>query len=83
MLIGSGVGIGLTLNWLVEIDLGMSVLIGVVALAFTVQMVSWLLMLLPPEVEEGDEEAQEERPRDIVYVVEEIRSKRRGRKGSR
>ena len=77
LFVGIGVVIGLVSNWLLPaIDFGMSVLIGVVALAFTLQTVT-RSMSLPVEVEEEGEEVVE--PSDVVYLVGEM-SRRRKRK---
>lgn len=82
LLVGIGVAIGFVLHWLLPaIDFGVGVLIGVVALAFTFQMVT-RLMTLPVEVEEEGEEIIE--PKDVVYVVEKMSGRRkRKRKGGR
>ena len=62
VLVGIGASIGLLLHSLLPaIDLGMGVLIGVIAFAF--QMVIRLMMSIPAEVEDGDESAGEVRTR--------------------
>lgn len=82
LFVSIGVGIGFALNWLLPaIDLGIGVLIGVVALAFAFQTVT-RLMTLPVDVEEDGEEAME--PSDVAFVIEEMGEKRkRKRKGGR
>lgn len=80
LFVGSGVAIGFVLHWLLPaIDFGLSVLFGVVALAFTCQAVT-RLMSVSLEVE--DEEAIE--PRNVVYLVEGMSGRgKRKRKGKR
>lgn len=82
LFVGIGVVIGFVLHWLLPaIDFGVGVLIGVVALAFTFQMLMWL-MSVPVEVEEEGEEANE--LSDVVYLVKGMSGKRkRKRKSSR
>lgn len=78
LFVGIGVGIGFALNWLLPaIDPGIGALIGVVALAFTLQTLT-RLMELPVEVEEDDEETVE--PGNVAFVIEELGKKGKQRR---
>ena len=86
LMVGFGVGVGLLLHWLLPaIDLGMSVLTGVVAFAFAFQIVARLMLSAPiTEVEGDDEEVGEMKASDVIYMVGGGTSrKRRKRKGTR
>jgi hypothetical protein len=86
LLVGFGIGVGLLLHWLLPaIDLGMSVLIGVIAFAFAFQIVTRLMMSVPTnEVEDNDEGTGEMKASDVMYLVSGASSrKRRKRKGTR
>jgi hypothetical protein len=73
LFISTSLGIGYTINWLIpRIDLGISTLIGMLAIALNflifVRLMSSIPVELPEEVEE--EEKENKRSKDIVYLVE-------------
>lgn len=69
VLISLGVGLGAALNWMLpSIGLGMSTLIGVVAIGMTVQVVARVMLSLPVTINEEEAES-EVVPSEVMYLT--------------
>jgi len=70
VLISLGVGIGAALHWMLpRMELGMSILIGVVAVGMTAQVVARVISSLPVSINEEEEAEPEIVPSEVVYLT--------------
>ncbi|MFL5800309.1 MAG: hypothetical protein ACJ8CR_00915 [Roseiflexaceae bacterium] len=81
LLLALGFGIGLLLHWLVpSIDLGIGVLIGVVATGFSVQFFGRITSLPLPDFGQDIEQEPELEPPPTIVYVDPPSSRRKGRR---